>query len=512
MNWKSYRDKIKAGGADDSHYILGLDLGNDSSSLAFYDMPRGLPELLDVSGGYGRASMPTVLQYIPDCREWIFGEYALLNNDSRAVTAGSLMQKMGSNSYSDIDGRPIAASVLCGMFIKDLIGNVRNINPKAEIAGIIASVSGYGAPEADEEIRRAFMSAGYGKELIALTPDRDCILTYFLAHENPAAKNVLLLDYGSRELRAGLYTVSDGGALFDIETENYMFDAGLGTENIDGDLFNLFLEFMPPHMPEQDKWQLTGFLRQHKDLLLQKNNWNKPVKLYFNFTYPPIQATVTQNRINEITAPYRAGFTKLIEDLFSHARRPGADGIDAVICAGGGFEMQWAKDTILSLFNKNLVNFYKNPKGLAAEGAAYTAAAVLGAVNARPIKIRDGQQIKSDVGVMAGADRRERFLPVVRRGAFWWQGIEPLNFILNRKTADMDGINLYSRGGDGELRTVGVIGLGGLPDRPKGATKLTMSMRFEDKNSLSVTVSDCGFGEIYPPSDYSRTIIVNPPR
>jgi len=37
-------------------------------------------------------------------------------------------------------------------------------------------------------------------------------------------------------------------------------------------------------------------------------------------------------------------------------------------------------------------------------------------------------------------------------------------------------------------------------------------MRFENQNSLSVTISDSGFGDIYPSSGYTRTIKVNPLR
>jgi len=509
MNWKRFRDKAGAGGADESHYILGLDLGNDSSSLAFYNMARGAPELLDVSGGYGRASMPTALQYIPDCKEWIFGEYALLNNDSHACSAGPLMEKLGGSAYLDINNRPVAVSSLLGLFIKELIGNVRNINPKAEIAGIVAAVSGYNAPEANEEIRRAFSLSGHEKELIVLAPDRECIFTHYLARENPSARNILLLDYGNRELRAGIYSVKRAGGRIDINTENYMFSAGPGTENIDRDLIGLFMEYLPSHMPEQDKWQLPGFLWQHKDLLLQKNNWGKPVKLYFNFIYPPVQAAVSQNRVNELIGPYRDGFMKLIKDLFTRGSAANIEDIDAVVCAGGGFEMQWAKDAVLSVFKGDRAHFYKNPKGIAAEGAAFTAAKLLGAVSAPSVIIHDAHQIRSDIGIMTRVNRKDRFLPIINRGAFWWQDTDTLNFILNQPSNNTDSVKLFSRTDDGELRAVGAIPLDGLPDRPKGATKLSVAMRFENKNTLSVTVSDRGFGEMYPPSGYARTITVN---
>jgi len=513
MNWKRYKDNIYGRGPDESYYILGLDLGNDSSSLAFYNMVRGAPELLDISGGYGRASMPTVLQYIPESREWIFGEYAILNNDGHEHRCGSLIEKLGTNAYFDVNFRPVATSSLLGLYLKELIGNIKNINPKAEIAGIIAAVSSYGTPEANDEIRRAFNAAGLEKKLIKPATDRECIFTYFLSRKKSGSRNALLLDYGSRELRAGVYTIRHSGERIDINTENYMFSAELGAKHIDYDLTQLFLEYLPKHSSQQEKGQLNSFLYQHKDLLLQKNNWSKPVKLYFNFTYPPTQATVTHKRINDLITPYKELFVKLINNLLGRGSSSKTrDDIDTVICIGGGFEMQWVKESVMSRFNENSVHFFKNPKGLIAESAAFTAAKALGAVKASTVILHDNHQIRVDLGIMTRINSRDRFYPIIHRGAFWWQEIGRLNFILNQATESADSIKLLSRADDGELRTVGIIPLDGLPARPKGATKLALTMHFENKNSLSVTVSDCGFGEIFPSTGYARTIKVNPLR
>jgi molecular chaperone DnaK (HSP70) len=511
MNWKRFKDLAKNKRMDESFFILGLDLGNDSSSLAFYNILREMPELLDISGGYGRASMPTVLQYIPESREWIFGEYAVLNNDDHEHSVASLMEKMGTNAYIDVH-RTTTASNLLGMYIKELISNVSNINPRAEIAGIVAAVSSYIAPEAHNEIKRAFSTAGYEKELIKLVSDRECILTHYLTQKKSRAESILILDYGSRELRAGVYSVKRSGERINISTENYMFSPELGTKNIDNDLIDLFLEYLPSTMSKHKKWQLKGFLHQNKDLLLQKNSWTKPVKLYFNFAYPPVQAIVTQQRMNRLINPLKERFAEFINTLLVGGGMTKAKDIDDVICIGGGFEMQWVKDSVSSIFKDKTVQFYKNPKGVIAESAAFTAAALLEATQASSIVIHDHHQIRVDLGIMTRKNRRDNFYPLIHKGAFWWQEIGHLNFILNQSTEMADSIKLLSRSDDGELRIIGIIPLDGLPNRPKGATRLALSMRFENRNSLSVTVSDCGFGEIYPSTGYARTIKVNPLR
>jgi len=46
---------------NNDHYMIGLDLGNDSSGIAFFNLADNAPESIDLSGGYGKQSMPTVV-------------------------------------------------------------------------------------------------------------------------------------------------------------------------------------------------------------------------------------------------------------------------------------------------------------------------------------------------------------------------------------------------------------------------------------------------------------------
>ena len=123
------------------YYIIGLDIGNDSSSIAFFNLAEKTPEVIDLSGGYGRPSIPTMMQYIAETKEWVFGEYALLNRGvGTEITLSDLITRLGSHEYVDLDHKPISVVNLLGLFIKEIIGHVKNINPKAEIAGIVAAV------------------------------------------------------------------------------------------------------------------------------------------------------------------------------------------------------------------------------------------------------------------------------------------------------------------------------------------------------------------------------------
>ncbi|MDR1913016.1 MAG: DUF5716 family protein [Clostridiales bacterium] len=524
MSWKRYFNMFAKRDPDETHFILGVDLGNDSSSLAFYNPMRKTAEILDISGGYGRASSPTVVQFLPDNNEWVFGEYAVLNNgDGRELTFANIMSKLGNSEYVNVGARSFSIEKLLSLYLKEFIGGIRNINPKAEIAGIIASVNGYLSADARKELTRAFSMAGFDGELIGLSTDRVCALSYVLYQseffqDKRLPSRILYLDCGSRELRAAIYKIkpaadrvksaedriksADG---LEAVSEFSMFDPQLGAGEIDKSL----ITFLQKRLPRENHniQRLNSFLYQHKDMMLQKNNWRKPIKLYLNFVYPPIQITVTQAQMAELISPFRARLNNFIRETLEKSEYNQPTAIDSVICVGGGFEMQWLKDEIQTLFSKETVSFFKNPKAVVAEGAAILAARSLGVAELPFINVIDHHQINSDLGLMIYSGSKETFLPIIERGAFWWQTAITYKFILKQQ-AEMS-IDLWTRNADGERFRLAKIPLDGLNLQSKGAkavTRLALDINFERFNILKATVTDCGFGEIFPATGFTKTI------
>ncbi|MDR3238499.1 MAG: hypothetical protein LBT44_00180, partial [Clostridiales bacterium] len=489
MSWKRFKELFQNRKPDESHFTLGIDIGQDSSALAFYNAISGSTELLDMSGGYGRPSVPTVVQYLTESKEWVFGEYAVLNKGvGRDVTLASFMDKLGQKEDWDLDGRSVSLVNVLGLYLKELIGGLKNINPKAEVAGAVAAVPSYASAEFREELTRAFQAAGFGKELIRLATDRECVLTYYLTREKPRSESVLLLDYGSRALRGGVYQIQPEKDRIAVKAQSFLFSDALGAKRIDEKLMALFLSYFPPKAPRREKEQLEAFLFQHKDLLLQKSDWQKPVKLYFNFTYPPIQRTVTQAQMKELTGPFRLAFDQFIFDLRAQnasagqlsgqlsEQAPGGQ-IDTVVCTGGGFEMHWAKEAAREHFPASRLIFYKNAKSAAAEGAALLAACHLGVVDAPAIQIEDHLLIQEDIGLLL---HKKKFYPMIQSASFWWRRCPDVYFIFNEAVAAAGrgvSVPLIQRGADGVFRVIADIGPLHLPDRPKGATRLSLSLQ-----------------------------------
>ena len=517
MNWKRYKSFTNEQKQNEIYYIIGLDLGNDSSGMAFYNMRENAPETIDLSGGYGHASVPTVVQYIPATREWVCGEYALLNRGlGTEITFTDLIERLGRHEYVDIGEKPVSLVSLLGIFIKEMLSHVKNINPKAEIAGIVAAVPGYFSEQAKEELTRAFKAAGYEKELIALVSDRECVFSGYCHHRVRHPERVLLLDYGSREVRGGLYDIVPQGDGAQIKSMSSLFDEEIGMAHIHRDTAALFNQFYAEHTRTEPKnWskqineQLSAFTHQHKNLLFQKNIRKQPVKLYFNFAFPPFQQTVGAAHTEKLTEPYRRRFAAFVREVLSKnlyaEGAVAARDIQRVLCVGGGFEMRWAREAVEAMFPRK-VDFYKNAKAVMAEGAAVAAAGWLDAAEGLNIVVEDKHQLRADIGLQSagGLD----FLPLAERNSFWWQKRPVRKFLINRPCEGVLPLQLARRDVNGEMETLAVAELD-LPERPKGTTRLSAALDFSSDTELTVIFKDEGFGEWFPAVDYEKVVTLS---
>ncbi|MCL2225716.1 MAG: DUF5716 family protein [Defluviitaleaceae bacterium] len=506
MNHKKYRMLSDSEKRNEIYYVIGLDIGNEAAGIAFYNLAENAAETIDLSGGYGKPSIPTVMQYIAETKEWVFGEYAVLNRGVGTVFS-ALLEKMGRFDYLDVGGRSVSVAGVFALFIKEILGSVKSINPKAEIVGIVASVPAYFSAPAQEEFTRVFKLAGYEKELISLVADRECVLAHHYRKPPQSAENTLLLDLGSGELRGGLYNVAEKNGALNAVSMSSVFSDGISMAALGADVERLFEAFLPQDgTAENFKEQLLEFTYTHKDMLFQKNIRTKPLKLYYNFVYPPAQHTLTNEQVDELVAPYAARFNDFIanvleKNLSENPITPAQ--VDAVLCVGGGFEMLWAKEAVTAIFPKERVHFYKNPKMITAEGAALIAAREL-EIDGTPLFIEDKHQLKNDIGLSCG----ENFLTLVERNGFWWQKHSSKLVLVNGEVNGEIDLLLTELAPTGESREISALRLDGLPPRPKGVTRLKIGLAFRSNTELTVKVSDIGFGELFPKTDYVREFVV----
>lgn len=521
MSWKNFRNLFKNEKPEESHFIIGIDLGNAASSIAYFDVRRQVSEIIDISGGYSKPSIPTVMQYITESKEWVFGEYAILNTgSSKDITLTNLIEKIGKKEYIEIDDKPISLVNIVSIFLKELIGNCKNLNPNAQVAGIVIATSSYLSDSAKEELLLALKLAGYEKYLIEFVSDRECILSRYYFDKEIKKEKILLLDFGSRELRGGVYQIEPDTNNNIVKSLSSLFDENLGTNEIDILVKRLFSEkYSEQTNVEKNKFttiikqQINSFVYQQKDFLFQKNILTKPIKIYYNFVNPPFQHTLTNQNIHEMISEFESRFSDFVLDVLkknvdtdSKAQKP--HDIDTIICTGGGFEMLWARSLIKNIFKKSNVCFYKNSKGVIAEGASIVTAEKLGVIKGKSFTIEDNHQLNFDIGINITKDKKERFIPLIERNSFWWQNHLEKTIILNDETEKPFNLNIFLRNINGEVRLLETLILDNLPKRPIGAMKVKLFFHFNNNNQLSFIVKDSGFGEFFKKTNYTKEFII----
>ena len=515
MSWRNFKSLFKHEKFNESQFILGIDIGDATSAICYFDANKKTTEIIDISGGYGKTTIPTAMQYLEDSQEWIFGEYAILNQGIDGETMiTNFFKKLGNNEYLDVNNKKMSVADILGIYIGELINSCKNINPKAEIAGIVVSTPNYFTDEAEQELKKAFEKTGFAKEVIDFLPYRECLLAYHYFNKKVPKENILVLDFGSRELRGGLYSVKSKGEEILVETISYMSDEDIGSKKIENVLTELFTSYYQENknisrseISKQDMYHMNSFVYQNKDLIFQRNILAKPIKLYFNFAFPPFQQSINNEEVTNIIDPFKKRLELFLEKLINKGMSeiPISFGdVDTVLCTGGGFEMFWPRSVIEDIFPDSNINFYKNSKIIASEGAAMLAAGKLGIIEEKIFKIDDLSKTKDDIGIYITKSKKEKqFLPIIERGSFWKEKKSTCMVIVNQTTDKPFDIEIVKRANDGTLSILTFLELAGLPERPAGTTRLKVSFQYASCKELRVNIVDKGFGELFGASDYS---------
>ncbi len=516
MSWKKNKLSFAEKYPDESEFIIGIDIGNSMSAIAYFDVNQKEPQIIDISGGYGKQNLPSAIQYVSEDKEWIFGEYALFNNVNKDdIKITSIMDRLGKKEYYYINDKPLSFTNILGIYIRELINNCKNLNPKANIAGIVVSIPAYIDENSLNELKIAFANSGYDKYVIDYIPNRECILTRYFYKKSIENQRAMVIDFGSKQLRTAIYELKNEFGEIKTECISSLYDLELGEKNIDSIINTLVLKHLEANnikfadLSTYEQEQLFSFIYNHKDLIFQKNNSGKSVKLYYNFIHPPFQFTLTKEEIENLILDFKNRFKEfLLKSLEKNTtnKKLKLKDIDSIICTGGGFEMHWAQALVDEIFGESKTVFFRNSKGVTAEGAAVIAAEKLGIVDNNRFVIKDKNLLTEDIGIRIFNNKQDKFFTLIERNSFWWNAKALLSLILNETPYS---IEIYKRNVDFETKLLDKLTLDKLIRRPKGTAKIKLIMHFEKPDSLCVEIEDLGFGDLFPKTDYKQKFTIS---
>ena len=493
---------------NENKFIIGIDLGNLASTVSYFDFNQMDIDVVDASGGYGKVSVPTVVSYNIDTKDWIFGEYAILNKGfGNEIVIDNIIENLGKGIVYNLKDENISLNLVLSKFILFLIENIKNINPNANIEGIVCTTSSYAN---SQDIKEAFKLAGLEHLLFKIANDKECILKSYFYENDILNDKIMLVDYSNRQIRASIYKIEEYGKIKCIKTS---FNDNIGQQRLFNITKNLitkkFLEETGKiDLTEHEKNSIDCFAYQQFDIIFQRQSLTD-VKLYYNFFYPPFQKIISKQEIFDIISYFENEINIFFNNLFHNIDIKEND-IKNIILAGGGIEIDFIHKFIKSRFNIEK-NFKGKAKRFASYGACITACQELGVLPKTKMYIEDLDQIQANIGIFIQDNDKARFEPLIHKGSFIWQNFDKKVFSLtNNKNIE---INLVLEKDDNfetlENIKIDLNNHSQFIDRDIKTIRFLIYIEFKTNKELIFNIEDFGFGEIYPKTDFKKQYVIN---
>lgn len=195
-----------------------------------------------------------------------------------------------------------------------------------------------------------------------------------------------------------------------------------------------------------------------------------------------------------------------LDELFGHLAKQALEGkeISTIFLLGDGFKEGWAKES-LKILCRNRRVFQGN--NLYSKGACYGMLERLNPSEEWKKHVYLGvDKLKSNVGMKALRRGEDSYYAILDAGTNWYEASADFDVILESGDT-VDFIVTPLTGGTVLDRPVH---LQGIPERPRGTTRLNVHIEMTAINQAAVTIEDLGFGELFPSSGkaWSSTIQV----
>ncbi len=542
MNWEEYKKQIaEKGKLPEDWYILGIDLGTTNSIVSYWDNINSRPEPIDISNGFGKIPLPSVVQFRKDSDsegEWVIGEEAYRSMKIYPeTTIRSIKRKMGTDEKIRLDGRDYLPEEISAKIITELVTHCQSLNPKAEIAGLVVSVPYDFDDAAKKATMRACQIAGLSENLICLIEEpKAAALAYNFRHQLDKDEKIMVFDFGGGTLDITLFhVVEKDESHIKLQVISEGGEAYHGGDNIDEILFDTCLGYIL-NKTGQTKEQIA--LENQVELIVRAREAKerlsgvKSFRIPFTFCIPPFVEQITRDKFEEKIGYFiektRKLVLKALREAYTGSLTP--EDVDRVLLEGGSSQMPWIKDMLTGIFNdESKIYSSERPALDISLGATYYAAMKMGLISNQDVEsekmsVEFEVTVPHDIGLEIINGSRKSFFTMIRRGTSYSLAKKSQVFTLSGDTPeDMTtfGLKIMERIDKEDTidncKLIGEVLMKGLPERPSGKTKLKVTLLVEEEGGLvKGSVEDMGFGEeirpsgykdVFDPARFSRTVV-----
>jgi len=527
MNWEAYKQKLEERGAlPEDWYILGIDLGTTNSIVSYWNDAAKKPEPIDISNGFGKIPLPSVVQYREESGEWIIGEEAYRSfKIYPESTIRSIKRKMGTNETVRLGGKDHLPEEIAAKLLAELVTHCGSLNPKAEIAGIVVSVPYDFDDAAKKATMRACELAGLSDKLICLIEEpKAAALAYNFRHRLEPNEKIMVFDFGGGTLDITLFHVVEKSDIhIKLQVISEGGEAYHGGDNIDETLLEQCFAFIK-EKTGQDKADIA--IENHVELLTRAREAKerlsgvKSFRIPFTFCIPPFVEQLSREAFETLIGNFidktRKLVLKALRETYTGALPP--DMVDRVLLEGGSAQMPWVRDMLIGIFNdENKIYTSERPALDISLGATYYAAMKMGLLSnpdleTEKMTVEFEVTVPHDIGFEIESGARKSFFTMIRRGTPYALAKKSHIFTLSGDTpSDMTSLDLKileridKEDTINDCKLIGEVNIQGLPNRPSGKTKLKITLLVEEEGGMvKGMIEDLGFGEEYAPSGYKE--------
>ena len=567
MTWENYRKQIEEKGTlPEDWYILGIDLGTTNSVISYWDNGNSRPEAIDVSNGFGKIPLPSVVQYRTDAdyapvarpggaaeeaaagfarhsggawggapsenEEWIIGEEAYRSMKIYPeTTIRSIKRDMGTDKTVRLGGKDYLPEEVSAKILSELVSHAQNLNPKAEIAGLVVSVPYDFDDAAQKATVRACEIAGIADKLICLIKEPNAAaLAYNFRHQLNEGERIMVFDFGGGTLDITLFHIMErDDARIKLQVISQGGEAYHGGDDVDDFLIEACKTFIQnktgqpaSELAIENQVELIARAREAKERLSGVQSFRIP----FTFCIPPFVEQVTREQFHTQIKPFiektRKLVLKALRETYTGSLTP--SDIDRVLLEGGSAQMPWVREMLLDIFSdESKIYSSERPALDISLGATYYAAMKMGLLShpdleSEKISVEFEVTVSHDIGLeLSGTGGKKQFFPMIRRGTSYALAKKSHVFTLSGTTPEeMTGLDLrilerIQQDDPFEAcKLIGEVSIKGLPERPSGKTKLRITLMVEEEGGLvRGQVEDVGMGEEFPASGYKESFDPN---
>lgn len=472
---------------DENIFLCGVNFGREYTVISYWNYSVNAPQVIDVSGGYGIEALPSCITFVPDYGDWIFGDYALNEISENAVFFDKIIENTGKDVFYSLENKKIHNKQLLSMLIVEVISQIKNVNPNNIIKKLTVALNKNINEDVKQEFIYAFEKNGVEKEKLIFKNETECVLRYCCHYEDVFAKNLCIMDIGSRELKVTEIDSSEKG-LYKIKERDFN---NLSSKNIDMQIYSFFYDILKEEKKEITKSEMRGleiFTREHKSIAFKNSN-SEFVNLYYNFCYPPFKKSVRYSEIKNCIKLFENELLNIICSFGNYED-------NLYILSGGIFEQADFKNNFIKKAKINCVN--KKTKALVSLGAVIYSAENYGIIDNKKIDIINDNKICFDLGIMA-----DRFIPIIEEKDMVLNKFYYKYFIIPEEIDDSFEIELYKKEKNKPAKLFEVINVEGFPKRKKGAVKIKISLKYTEDNVICAEIADMGFGDFYNTTNYT---------